>query len=274
MLVYWTGVYRLFFRKKAMVVLFHRVDDRIARRGDPITCSRREFQQYCDFFRRHFVVVSLSELVRKVSKGEDVSRHLAITFDDGYEDNYELAARDLLARRLPACFFIVTEFMDTDRQAPWDVDNGVRSRWMGWDEVRALKRQGFELGAHTKNHLDLGKVSGDEARDEIRGSKVRLEQEIGGSVSMFSYPFGRKNQMTEDNRQLVREAGFSCCFSAYGGTIVGRADPFYLERMAVSPWFVSPYHFGFDAMLQGPITPGPSRGGVLAEEPVVAPSQH
>ncbi len=262
MLAYRTGLYRKFFKNKAVIVLFHRVDDGLAEQRDPITCSRKTFQQYCDFFKRYFTVVSLSELVAKVKAGEDVSQHAVITFDDGYEDNFELAAADLQERELPACFFVVSDFIETNRQAPWDEDAGVKSYWMGWDEVKALVEQGFEVGAHTRNHLDLGTIHGETARDEILGSKERLEQELGTTVNLFSYPFGRRDQITEENRQIVRDAGFDCCVSAYGGTVTTGADPYRLERIAASNWFVSPYHFGFEAMRQGTIDNG---NGTAAE---------
>jgi peptidoglycan/xylan/chitin deacetylase (PgdA/CDA1 family) len=257
---YAIGLYRLFFRNRAVIVLFHRIDDDLAARGDPITCSRETFRRYCAFLKRHFLVVPLSELVERVRRGEDVTRCAAITFDDGYEDNYELAAADLQALGLPACFFVVTDFLDSDRQAPWDEAKGIRSRWMGWDEARALRDQGFELGAHTRTHPDLGIVEGERARDEIAGSKERLERELGAPVTLFSYPFGGRHQLTDANRQLVRDAGFSCCVSAYGGTVSSGADPFDLRRIAVSPWFVSPYHFGLEVMLQGRSN-GEGKGG-------------
>jgi peptidoglycan/xylan/chitin deacetylase (PgdA/CDA1 family) len=268
MLVYWTRLYRLFFRNRAVIVLFHRVDDELAERRDPITCSRATFQKYCDFFKRFFKVVPLSELVAKVKAGEDVSRHAVITFDDGYEDNHDFAAADLQARNLPACFFVVSEFIDSDCQAPWDAHAGVTSRWMGWDEVKALTRQGFEIGAHTRTHPDLGKTHGEAATDEIVGSKERLEKELETEITLFSYPFGGKDQITEENREKIKQAGFDCCLSAYGGTVPKEADPFHLERIAASNWFVSPYHFGLDAMLQGPIEPRPNGGADGAGEGV------
>lgn len=161
MIAFGTGFYRLFFGSKAVIVLFHRVDD--ALNGDPISCSRQTFVRFCRFFRRYFVVVPLSELLGKLRRGEDISRHLAITFDDGYRDNWENAAPELRSLDLPACFFIATGFIGTNRIAPWDGDAGIESRWMDWDDVRALHGSGFEIGAHTVNHVDLGQTVRSEA---------------------------------------------------------------------------------------------------------------
>ena len=240
------GLHRILLRRKAVIVLFHRVDDRYA--SDAISCSVDKFDRFCAFFRRYFEVVPLAVLVAKVRRGEDVSGHLAITFDDGYRDNHDVAAPRLKRAGLPACFFIATNFIESDRVPWWDRDAGISSEWMTWDQVRDLSAQGFELGAHTCNHVDLGQVTGDEARREIADSGMRLAAETGGRVGLFSYPYGRVDQITDANRQLVREIGYDCCLSAYGGTVDTGSSPYELRRIPVSQWHLTAYQLGFEAM--------------------------
>jgi peptidoglycan/xylan/chitin deacetylase (PgdA/CDA1 family) len=244
---YSSGAYRRFFRNRAVVTLFHRVDDRLA--GNPISCTVDEFRRYCNFFRRYFIVVGLGDLLDKIERREDVTRHLVITFDDGYRDNHAVAAEVLAAAGLPACFFIATNFIESERVPWWDAELGITPEWMNWQDVRSLRDRGFELGAHTMNHVDLGVVAGDEARAEIVGSGARLLAETRSEVPFFSYPYGRRHQITEANRVAVRVAGYRCCLSAYGGSVTSASDPFSIKRMPISPWFISPYHFGFEAML-------------------------
>jgi hypothetical protein len=50
---------------------------------------------------------------------------------------------------------------------------------------------------------------------------------------------------------VVRQVGFETCLSAYGGVVRPGSDPFDLKRIAVSPWYISPYQFGFEVMLTG-----------------------
>jgi len=130
----------------------------------------------------------------------------------------------------------------------WDQEWKIRSEWMSWDQVRELRDMGFEIGSHTMNHIDLGVVKGEEARAEIVGAKKRLQEELGITVDLFSYPFGRRHQMCEENLELVRQAGHTCCVSAFGGAVAKTSDPFRLLRAPVSPWYISPYQFGFEAL--------------------------
>lgn len=246
-LLFRSGMYRLLTRGKAFIVLFHRVDDRYA--GNPISCTAAEFNNYCQFFSRYFQTASASELVGLLENNGDLSGRLVITFDDGYADNVEAGAT-MRRHGLQGCFFIATDFIGTNKDGWWDVKNGHHSRWMSWDDVRQLHAWGFEIGAHTRTHIDLGAVSGPAALDEVVGSMNALEKELGAPVLHFAYPFGGRTNITAENVGMIRENGFRTCMSAYGGTIAEGSDPFDLQRYAISPWHRSPWQLGWELLLE------------------------
>lgn len=237
-------VYKLSGAERGVVVAFHRVNDMADPSG--LTVSSEMFERFCLFFARYFEVVSLRQFVDQLEMRQSVEGLLAITFDDGYRDNYEIAAPILKRLRLPATFFVTTEFIGTDFVPPWDQEAGLSFPWMNWDQVRALHRDGFEIGAHTRRHVDLGKVTGDRAREEIQGSRADLEGKLGSASLLFAYPFGQANQITESNRELVKAAEFRCCCSCFGGMNMKSTDPFAIQRVPISTWFTSPFHFGFE----------------------------
>lgn len=78
--------------------------------------------------------------------------------------------------------------------------------------------------------MDLGIVQGDEARREVEASRSALEERLGQPVDLFAYPYGRSEQLTEENRAMVRELGFRCAPSCYGGRVSPGDDPFRLWR--------------------------------------------
>lgn len=243
---YGLGLHRRLLGDRGIIALFHRVDDDL--QGNPISCTSAEFTEFCLFFRRYFQVVSLTQFLDDLEAGRPLGGKLAITFDDGYRDNLLTAAPILERLELPASFFITTGLMGTQTVPWWDEEWGIQSQWMSWDEVRDLARRGFELGAHTVTHPDLGELEGPEAVLEIRESRSRLEEEVGTPVTMFAYPFGRPHQITEGNRDVVRSLGFRCCLSAHGGLVDPGTDPFRLRRSPISPWHLSPYQFGWEIL--------------------------
>jgi peptidoglycan/xylan/chitin deacetylase (PgdA/CDA1 family) len=248
--VFGLRAHRPLLGRRGAIVAFHRVDDRLA--GTPLGCTRADFAAYCDFFRDHFHVVPLTEMVGRIRAGKPVGGCLSITFDDGYLDNFQVAAPELKARGLPACFFVATGLVGTQQQPWWDREFGARAFWMSWDQVRALHAQGFEVGAHTVTHVDLGRTHGADAVREIAGARARLQAELDAPVTLFSYPFGGRDRITDANRLHVAGAGYDCCLSAYGGTVTTGSDPYLLRRAPITPWHRSPAHLGFELLFREP----------------------
>jgi len=91
-------------------------------------------------------------------------------------------------------------------------------------------------------------VVGTAARDEIVGARQRLAAELRETPSYFAYPYGGPEHMLEENRALVREAGHRCCLSAHGGVVTPETSAFAVPRIPLSPWFLTPYQFGFEAI--------------------------
>lgn len=239
-----TGFHRRLLGDRGVVVAFHRVNDWSA--GDGLTVSVADFDAYCAFFARAFRVVALSEFVGRLERGDSVAGLLAITFDDGYRDNFEDAAPVLRRHGLEATFFVTSSFPESQVVPWWDEEMPRPPEWMSWDQVRQLREQGFEIGAHTRTHLDLGVIEGVDAEQEIAGARQDLEGRVGGPVDLFAYPYGRAENISADNRERARQAGFRCCASCHGGLPTAATDPFQLPRVAVSSWYISPYHFGMD----------------------------
>lgn len=241
-----SGLYPRLFGDRAMIIAFHRIDDRYV--GNPISYPVDGFQRFCLFFKKHFDVVTLDELLDDLEQGRSIRGKLVITFDDGYRDNFTTAAPILSELDLPATFFITTGFIGTDRVPWWDQEAGIASEWMTWEEVTRLSEMGFSIGAHTVNHVDLGVVQGEEARREIEDSRAHLEDRLGRPVDLFAFPYGRAHQLSDDNRAMIEELGFRCAPACEGGRVEPGDDPYGLRREPISPWFEGVGHFALDVL--------------------------
>lgn len=82
------------------------------------SASDAEFDAQMDHVRRHFDVVTADDLdeVTRRPRG----RHVMVTFDDGYRDNYDVALPILCSHGVRATFFIATGFIDTPHVSWWD----------------------------------------------------------------------------------------------------------------------------------------------------------
>ena len=74
------------------------------------------FDRQLAFIDRHFKVVTLEKLLAYVNGDCRISgQPVAITFDDGYQDNYLYAFPQLLKYGLPAMFYLTTDCIDANR---------------------------------------------------------------------------------------------------------------------------------------------------------------
>src|SRR5690606_16257224 len=172
-----SGMHRSRIASKVFITAFHRVNDELP--SDSLTCRSRVFEKFCRYFMDNFKVVPLTRQIEAFKAGKELGGTLSITFDDGYRDNYEVAAPILERLGLPATFFISSDFINSETVPFWDRELPFQPGWMTWDQVRDLVARGFAIGGHTMNHIDMGTVEPDKVREELVQSKSRIEREIG-----------------------------------------------------------------------------------------------
>lgn len=85
-----------------------------------IDTSAEEFEQHVASLKRHFNVVGVDELCAFAAGGSLPPNSVAITFDDGYLDNYLQALPILRKHGCKAIFFIATSFISQRRLYWWD----------------------------------------------------------------------------------------------------------------------------------------------------------
>jgi hypothetical protein len=109
-------------------------------------------------------------------------------------------------------------------------------RPLSWDAVRSMVAAGVEFGAHTKTHPILSALTGpEELRDEIAGSKARIESQLDRPVLHFCYPNGLMRDIGAQAAAAVREAGMRTGVTAEPGVNQVHHDPFLLNRIAADP---------------------------------------
>ncbi len=103
-----------------LVLMYHRVSD-AAYGFESQPVSPRKFELQVRYLLKHFEVISLDRLCEYLRSGMSPSRDcVALTFDDGYRDNYENAFPILKKYRVPATIFMTTGFVGGKRGFWWD----------------------------------------------------------------------------------------------------------------------------------------------------------
>ncbi len=101
-------------RARLSILIYHRV----LPRRDPLfpgEVDAVDFDCQIALLKRCFNIIPLSDAVKAMQNGTLPPRAAAITFDDGYADNAEVALPILLKHDVPATFFVATGFLDGGR---------------------------------------------------------------------------------------------------------------------------------------------------------------
>jgi hypothetical protein len=75
------------------------------------------------------------------------------------------------------------------------------------------------VGSHAFSHRSLGKMPVEEARDEAKRSRERLEAEIGRPVLSFAYPFGTHGDFSPETDRGLADAGYRIAFHSQHGAV-------------------------------------------------------
>ena len=138
---------------RIVILMYHKITDSIP--SDEYERNITDFENDLKYFRdQKYQILSMDDLpLVKAGITELISDGIVITFDDGYDDSYDMALPLLDQYRMPAVFFIVTEWMETQGFMTWP------EVWQISEFIDTFGKQPFKIGSHTSSHPFLEKSS-------------------------------------------------------------------------------------------------------------------
>ena len=154
-------------------------------------------------------------------------KSVAITFDDGYADNYT-AFEELAKRKMLATWFIVSN--DIGKQSSWlDVDTPSYPL-LSASQLQEMNSAGMEIGSHTLSHCRLTLCSKEQIDSELLNSRAYLSELLNQSVNSFAYPYGLYNPQIRD---AVAASGYSTAFTTRPGFKLVDNDSLQIRRISI-----------------------------------------
>lgn len=210
------------------------------RRGNRIvllheTPDARALRNKLSWLVNRYRVATLPALVDGVGQPA-----VALTFDDGYRTWYDVAAPLLAEFSIPAVFFVCSGFVGLcGSAAAAFCAQRFRRRSvleaLDAGQVRELAAHPlFEIGSHTVNHADLGRLSPAALTVEIGDDRRRLEDWTGRAVRWFAYPFGQPENAPPAARAYLERQGFAGAFTLIPSFVEG-TDRFAVGRDSLDP---------------------------------------
>jgi peptidoglycan/xylan/chitin deacetylase (PgdA/CDA1 family) len=215
------------------ILFYHRVSDV---HPNPWTIGCSDFQAHLDWLAKNFQLVSLKTAQLAIASGYNRTPMVAITFDDGYAENLEFAIPLMLERRIPLTYFVTLGNILQQRPFEHDIVFGQPLPVNSIESIRAMSNAGIEIGAHTRNHIDLGDVSDPEILfDEVIASGRELAFQISKPVRYFAFPFGQRNNLNRTAFRLLKDEGYLGACTTLGAANSIGSDSFQLSRLHGDP---------------------------------------
>ena len=161
----------------------------------------------------NYTITALPEALSKLRAGKKLAdKTVAISFDDGYLDNYTNAYPILRDHGWPFTIFV----------NPQPHDQQLKG-WASWEQLREMASNGASIANHTTSHLYMLRQLNNESTQEWRvrmageilHAEKRIKTETKQTHRMLSYPYGESNQAIQE---IIEELEFTA-FGQQSGAI-------------------------------------------------------
>ena len=186
------------------ILLYHEVTDfperaKKIREIDPAdSLPTRQFEGQMAWISegQNTKVVTVDDLFYEA---QDDSKKIVLTFDDGLIGNYLYAFNILEKYGFKATFFVTVRFISRI------------NRFMSWEQIAALHKNGHLIQSHTMTHPMLGACDESQITYELETSKKTIEDKIGAPVKYLSLPFG---SFDERIVKIAENTGYQAIFTS------------------------------------------------------------
>jgi peptidoglycan/xylan/chitin deacetylase (PgdA/CDA1 family) len=216
---------------EALIICYHCIRDEANSYLRPTKVA--DFENQMRYLSTMYNPMSLETMAQHIQNGTSLpSRAIAVTFDDGYQDNYENAYPIVKKYNIPATLFLTTGFVGTGELPAWEKGHYTAGKalMLSWEQVREMSDSGIAFGSHTLTHPFLTRIPRKQVLKEIRLSKDIIEQQIGQPVTTFAYPSG---DFDSDVKGVVKEAGYAAAVTTISGCNSAYDDVCALRRNVI-----------------------------------------
>ena len=211
-------------KDKASILMYHSVGSDSAFSQ----VSSADFSKQLAYLaKKNFQVIKLSALIEKIKNREDLSNCVCLTFDDGFQDNYEIVFPLLKQYNFPVSIFLATDYIGKT----YAFSDGITLPILSQEQIQEMSDSGLvEILPHTASHAVLDKLDLEQAKMEIEKSRKTVAEITGKNISILAYPRGKYNKEILD---YLKNNNWQGAVTVNEGLVESGADLFELRRNSI-----------------------------------------
>jgi peptidoglycan/xylan/chitin deacetylase (PgdA/CDA1 family) len=215
--------------------MFHNVVDTEEQVYSQFAITKKSFERFIEHLVSQRNKAMDAELLQQaIDRPCNYANHYCITFDDIYDTVYTNAYPVLKKYNIPFVAFVTDGLVGT--VDPWSKMPMITETHLR----EMLKDPLCILASHGTEHKMFRDYTHTEAVTALVDSKRILAEKYGRNITLFAFPFGRRVEVSNDAIRCVKEAGYTCGFSALDGSLKQRwlSGRFFLPRVLVGEEYV------------------------------------
>lgn len=204
--------------KPIPVLMYHSID---YEKGNELRVPKEKFKEQMQYLKDNgYTTLTFNELYNFLVNNKPVpEKSVVITFDDGYEDNYQNAYPILKQFGFNATIFVITNTVDNEKP------------FLTSQQLKEMDQNGIDIESHTLAHDELNKLSYDKQVITLKGAKEFIEKTLNKPVRYIAYPFGKWNN---DTIKALKDTGYDMAVTTIGGWSDKNQGIYALNRVYVS----------------------------------------
>ena len=208
-------IFSMIPKNKALVIMFHGVAPEIDPNLNGRHMQAKQFETLLCYLKNTFNVVSFVDLMENKNNGQVFNKKtIAITFDDGFENNYNCAFPILQKLSLPATFFVLTGGLENESFVNWPDTFELIHRYTSVPSIElngiTFDRKGkmfFSKDLQCKES-DYFKGLGEERYDMLEALKTAVEfEKILQKAPKSTWKLMTKSQIRDMSKSGIIEIG-------------------------------------------------------------------
>ena len=213
------GRYRdIVHRHRGVVLTYHRVigaDMRTAALDPGMYVTGSTFERHLALLADSYSLVTIDQMGMWLAGDATFERPpCALTFDDGWADNYNVAFPILRRHAASATVFLITGSIGT-------------AGMMDWPQILEMESAGIAFGSHTVTHAQLGRCNAAQIRIEMTQSRDQLAERLHRPSSWFCFPKGSHS----DEACRIASEVYAGAVTTEPGWVSRGDDPYRIRRI-------------------------------------------
>ena len=177
--------------------------------GKDYASGSESFKHFVDYISTIANLISFEEAISLIERKVELDRpYIALSFDDGFYENYSHIAKVLDEISIGACFFINAGVIGASNEYLLKyikrVDVANRD-FLTWEVLKKMSDNGHTIGSHSLDHFRLYDLNEDDIERQIHENKLIIERKLGIKVNSFAWPYGNLSDISDKALKIIEK---------------------------------------------------------------------